>query len=1158
MEPPALTNDSATSKGMRFPPVFATNDPNVPETVAEKIRLLIDGSLRELRNPPNMAIASAYINVGGFSLIADQLTKLDRIRLLLGAQPEVSVGTTESQDYTKDPTWISDVLAQHEKWLKAERDLTAFSRANDQSTRRMVDWLTALDDQGNQKVEVRRYTDGFLHGKAFIIEHPTHSAVLAGSSNLTFAGLSLNRELNLGYPNTGETGLVQQWFDDLWSQSQPYDLAALYEERWEPHSPYLIFLRMLHELYGEPEEEHRLDAGLSLTEFQRDGVSRMIRLLDAHGGVLVADEVGLGKTYLAGEVLRRAVDVDRQRALVVCPAAIKESVWEPFLDRYGLSRRGQVYSYDQLRLRYDEDDKGEFRRELDDYALVVIDEAHNLRNPNTLRSEAVNALLGGQYPKKVVLLTATPVNNSLFDLYTLVSYFIKNDGYFAHIGIPSIRGYIKNAQSLDPESLSPQHLFDLMDQVAVRRTRRFVKKNYQGDRIEIESGRTETIKFPTPKVTRFDYKLDGPGRELLERVLEAISVGEHEALVVPFNERHTVANRLLLARYTPSAYLRTGDLETYQIRNSGLLRSALLKRLESSPYALKKTFETMIASHGAFLSGLESGLVLAGDALSEWTSAESEDLDSFLQDLDEKALSQVQFAKDFYADELKQDVLDDQKLLEDLRNLAHDVAESADHKADKLIEELRSIALLASKIDGSGLSETARRKTIIFSSFAHTITDIHRRVSRAVNEAHLDDPLRQFANRIAQPIYGAKGGTDQHQRTIDISRFAPETAGKLKVDGTPIYEDRYDLLFATDVLSEGVNLQQAGRMINYDLPWNPMRLVQRSGRIDRIGSKHAYINIGCFFPADQLNEMLRLEETLMRKLAYADAAVGAGEVLPGQKSKTEVVLADTKEQLQSLVEERPDLFEADGHAGALSGEEYRRRLTKAFEDSTYKSRALSLPYGSGSGFVSSHAMSNGYVFCTKIAKHPQPWFRYVPVDENWDPIFGEPGSDVLAHALVIDDTLTSLINADPLLETVERHLPHEVYDKAFTAWDVAASDIHATWQKLTNPNNLAPDIERAFRDAAEVVYAHGAFLGVAEQGALAARLRGRWGAEIKKAVREILTDESLTERERVEKLKVLSDEFGLVPSKAPEALPPVTKDEIRLIAWMAVAAKDIL
>ena len=116
-----------------------------------------------------------------------------------------------------------------------------------------------------------------------------------------------------------------------------------------------------------------------------------------------------------------------------------------------------------------------------------------------------------------------------------------------------------------------------------------------------------------------------------------------------------------------------------------------------------------------------------------------------------------------------------------------------------------------------------------------------------------------------------------------IENPAPRTAGTLTDQGLPTTEDRYDLLFTTDVLSEGVNLQQAGRMINYDLPWNPMRLVQRAGRIDRIGSNHDYITIGCFFPEAKLDELLHLEATLMRKLAYADAAIGTGEILPSQK-----------------------------------------------------------------------------------------------------------------------------------------------------------------------------------------------------------------------------------------------------------------------------------
>ncbi len=1149
-----MSEVARTQHADRFPPVFATNDSRVPETVAEKVRLLIDGSVEGLVHPPAMAIASAYINVGGFSLIADALTKVRCVRLLVGAEPKAGTDTRESNDYVRDHDWLTGVLTEHEQWLKAERDLTAFTAADDAQSKRLVAWLESHDDAGTPRVQVRRYTSGFLHGKAFIIEHPTHSAVLAGSSNFTYAGLATNRELNLGYPSTGETELVQRWFDDLWEESEPYDLAALYRERWEPHSPWIIYLRMLYELYGDQELNTKSDAGLSLTEFQRDGVARMMRLLDEHGGVLVADEVGLGKTFLAGEVIRRAVNEERQRALVICPAAIKESIWDPFLVKYDISRRAVVYSYDQLRLRYEEDTTGEFRRELDDYALVVIDEAHNLRNPSTLRAEAVNVLLGGKFPKKVVLLTATPVNNSLFDLYTLVSYFIKNDGYFAKFGIPSLRAYIKEAQALDPESLSPQHLFDLMDHVAVRRTRRFVKKNYQGDRVTLDSGREETIKFPTPRVQRIDYDITGLAGELLDQVLAAISIDPHQDLVVPYSQRHSHVGRLLLARYTPSAYLRTGNLETYQIRNSGLLRSALLKRLESSPQALMNTLATMIGSHQQFLSALRGGLVLAGDALSEWTASDAEDLDGFLSDLDEKAQSQVQRTSEFHAQELTDDVEADLALLQELRDLAEAVAVSSDHKADRLLGELRTIAQASGKIDTSGLSETARRKTVIFSSFADTIIDLRSRVARAVDDADATDALAHFQGRIAPAIYGAKGGTDQSKRSDDIAHFAPETAGTLNANGDPTKEDRYDLLFTTDVLSEGVNLQQAGRMINYDLPWNPMRLVQRSGRIDRIGSKHAYITIGCFFPAERLDDLLHLEEILMRKLAYADAAIGAGEVLPGQRSKTEVVLADTKEQIANLAQQRPDLFDAEHDRGAISGEEYRRRLAKALEELNYKKRASALPYGSGSGFISSSATTNGYVFCIRIAQHPHPWFRYVPVDEHWDPI-QERDIDSTDSYIVFDDTLTSLSTADPIVEATERSLPPHVYDHAFAAWEVAARDVYQTWERLTNPNNLQPEIEKAFRDAAELVYNHGSYLGLTEQSELIARLSGRWGTDVKRAVRGVVNNDGLSNRDRVEKLQGIAEEYGLSLPKPPEPLPPVSQEDVRLVAWMAVGAK---
>ena len=1139
-----------------FPPVFATNNPKTQETVVEKIRILIDGSLGGLTSPPDLAIASAYVNTGGFALIADQLEAVPKVRLLLGAEPEAGVGPAKVADYLYDHDWLSKVLSNHDRWLSAERDLTAFTLEDDRNARRLVAWLTSTDAKGLSRVEVRRYAKGFLHGKAFIVDHPTYPAVLAGSSNLTYAGLMTNRELNLGYPNTMSTHLVQNWFNELWDDSEPYDLASLYSARWEEHSPYLIFMRMLSLLYGDQEADQALESGLALTSFQRDGVARALRLVDENGGVLICDEVGLGKTFIAGEICRRAIEVERQRVLILCPAAVKETVWEKFLDEHFPRRRATVMSYDELRNKMDDDMDGEgFRRELDDYALVVIDEAHNLRNVSTQRSKVVNELLGGKFPKKTVLLTATPVNNSLMDLQVLVSYFIKNDGAFASIGIPSIRKYIANAQSLDPESLSPQHLFDLMDQIAVRRTRRFVKRNYRQDSFRSSSGKMMPIKFPTHRVKRLDYGSTSLGEQLLRKVLDAIMIRDDDDLVVTFSKRQIRPDRLTLARYATSAYLKAGEIESFQVANSGLLRSALLKRLESSPKALASTLATMAGSHSAFLSALDQGYVLSGEALTAWSSSLDDDLEEVLSQLDdEKSDTQALRAEDFHIRELREDVEADRQLLIELQALAEKVAADGDRKAERLIEEIRDIARQAQAIDKSGLSAGDRRKTVIFSTFTDTISDLFDKVKKAVELAPTSDPLSHFRGRICDPIYGAKGGTDQQLRAREIMRFAPMTAGSLTDQGLPTTEDRYDLLFTTDVLSEGVNLQQAGRMINYDLPWNPMRLVQRAGRIDRIGSNHDYITIGCFFPEARLDELLRLEETLMRKLAYADAAVGTGEVLPGQKkSKIDVVLSDTREQIEALRNQHPDIFEGEGDLGAISGEEYRRRLFQATHENPYfKEKLFRLPFGSGSGFVSSTAKSNGYVFCMKMGEQEKPWFHYVPTDENWNPIVTFRNDGSLGYE-ISEDTLTALSNADPGSEQTARVLTREVYDKAFAAWEIASSNAYSSWSYLTNPNNLKPELDKTFRDATEFVMNYGEFLGSDAQQELAERLSGRWGFDVKKVVRQILNDESSTPRSKIERLLAVADEFGLSISKPAEPLPVISMEEVRLVAWMAVS-----
>ncbi|HRD59298.1 MAG TPA: SNF2-related protein [Nocardioides sp.] len=1132
---------------------YATSDPQT--TVADKVNELFCLFRENRVTAPPIAIATAYINPAGFALLADELETAPRVRLLLGAEPdEDSVRAITSGDADQDARRDA-AIADHQAWLEAERDTMGFARVPTSEAKRMVEWLQAVDPAGAARVEVRRYTGGFLHGKTYLVEDGAAQAAIAGSSNMTYAGLAHNAELNLGTGGgTSSAGKVREWFEHFWDLSETYDLAELYGRLWDPHTPWSVYLRMLWELYGEhldDDENPNVRTGLNLTRFQADGVTRMERLLDEHGGVLVADEVGLGKTYLAGEVIYRTANINRQRVLIVAPAALKSAMWEPFLETHDFSRWVKVYSYEEVRNRLDPD-KGSihtFLQEVEDYSLVVIDEAHNLRNSGAQRSGAVDRVITAGSPKRVVLLTATPVNNSLNDLETLVKYFIRDDARFASLGIPSIREYIKQAQAIDPANLTPEHLFDLMDQVAVRRTRKFVKEHYSNELIIGPDGKPTTIKFPQPKVRRIDYDLDDNGLALIDAMVYALDDPTDPHAPRAWEDRSRDPKRLMLARYLSSMYTVDHDLQEYQITNAGLLRSGLLKRLESSPQALHASLEKMILSHESFLDALGKGYVLKGEALSEWVTSDSDDLDEFVLEFDKD--DQIESVDGYHLTELQADVDSDIELLRELRNLAAVVVDGIEPKAERLIAELTQIAADAQRVDPRGLSHADRRKVIIFSAFTDTVLPIHEAVLEAIENAAAGSPLADYRDRVAPPIMGsyakthergASGGVDQGGRASTIAGFAPATAGPRNAAGEPAAKDEFDILFTTDVLAEGVNLQQAGQMINYDLPWNPMRIVQRHGRVDRIGSKHDYVFLGLFFPAERLDALLELEARLEAKLALADAAVGAGEVLPGRGPGHEVNLADDR-----VIDEFEKLLDSGGSSASLSGEEYRRRLFGAFNmEPVLKSDVLSLPYGSGSGFVNPIVHGNGYVFCVKIGKSTKPWFRYVPADDDWSLRLTEDGEPIVSS-----DTLISLRVADPQNSNAERWLPEDVYDHAFDAWEVARDSVYTAWKELTDPNAFQPDLPLSFRDAYSLVLRKGGYLGKDAQIALANRLRSVPSAKVSRQVRGAL-NQGATDEQRIGLVTEVLDEAGITAPPPREALPDIEKHEVRLVTWMAV------
>ena len=1097
-------------------PEFAVNRDG--RSVADAVNGFVSHAATGFMDGARLDVATAYFNVGGFSLLADSLELVRGVRLLLGAEPKPVeqrprvLGVESANPVRAARARLRTALEDHEGDLTTDRDLLGFSYDIDAQTKRLVGWLRS------GRVEVRRLETRFLHGKAFLVGDRSHG-VVAGSSNFTRAGLVSNVELNLGNYSPHVVGGVQEWFDELWAEAVDYDLAGLFDARFEPHSPYLIYLRMLWERYGAELVEEAADEGtpqIHLTSFQADGLWRARRILAERHGVLIADEVGLGKTFLAGELIREAALDRRQRVLVITPATLRDGPWRAFRSHFLLPM--ELVSYEELaadrRLNPDHGTGLKLEAGINDYAMVVVDEVHNLRNPATQRAEALRRLLRGSPPKKLVLLTATPVNNSLWDLYHQLGYFIRNDAAFADVGIPSVRDHFAKAMALNPDDLTPEHLFDVLDTVAVRRTRSFVKRYYPNDTVTI-GGREQTITFPTSGVRKVSYDLDAVLPGFFDRFAHALD---------PDTDPEDPQS-LTLARYGPSQYRHDQDLETHEIQLAGLLRSGLLKRFESSPYAFARTCERMAESHDAFLELLGHGKIATGAALSDWMATDTDDIDTYLDEQNDL----IDDATQYNIDLLRRHASRDRDLLRSFAQTARTVTRSADPTLTELVNHLAAIAETAEHT-GIGSEDTRnRRKTLIFSYYADTVDWI---VEHLHHKTETDPRLAAYKNRIAS----LSGQTRTRSKREVIWGFAPKTT-----DAPPDFdEDLYDIVVTTDVLAEGVNLQQAGNIINYDLPWNPMRLVQRHGRIDRIGSHHQQITIRCVFPDTRLDELLNLEERLHRKIKQAAAAVGVSEILPEQ-TRQDIDFTETREEIERLRREDPTLFERGGtRAGALSGEEYRQELRQAIEQALQQ-QIEQLPWGSGSGMTipTPNLTAPGYVFCARVADRKQPLFRYI-----------EPQND---SNTPIADTLACLDRARPPQgPNTPRTLNDETYRGAFAAWETARGDIVTKWNHLADKANLEPRIPPTLRKAADLIRTHPPATLTQNQidqaiDTLNAPYPQRTIRTIRAATKT--PDDPAEQAKRI--LDIISN-LGLEPYTPPKPQPEITPDDIHLICWIAL------
>lgn len=806
-----------------------------------------------LRTQPRAEIASGYFNLGGYALVKEALQGVPRLRLLLSKEQGASGWELYPAGFRQDLARAQ--LAPQNRALAKE--LVQFLRRDE--------------------VEVRLYTKGFFHGKAYVFE----DVAIIGSSNFTHAGLTANTELNSVHKQGYAAQAARAWFERFWAQSEEYkhELIRLLEESKlisSGYSPYLIFLKSLYEYFKDEltiDLEQNRDIGKSLVDladFQQKAFERALRILERYHGVFIADSVGLGKTWIGKKLLEHFGYFQRKKCLVIVPAQLKE-MWENELRSIQVA--AHVVSMESMG-RPDFSAAPYF-----DVEVVLVDESHNFRNSNQRYATLSRIMTAGQR-KKTVLLTATPINNSVFDLYNQIMLFARGERYFARAGIPNLRGYFIRATE-------DGDLLNLLEEVMIRRTRQFIKQEFPEAVIN-----GEPVRFPKRELHTERYNLEALCRGIYHEVAERFE-------------------QLRLAVYNPEAFLEqpTQAQELERIRNQALIsliKSLFLKRFESSVEAFRLSLGRQIAFHERFIEEIMRGRLLSGADYRRLLALGNEE--------EATASLPVVEASAYRVLELARHVAEDLEQLRALLRLVEPVTMENDPKIAKLVELIR---------------ERPGKKIVVFSYFQDTI----RYLERALREAYAGS-LQAVRWEVVD------GSLSPKQRSAILQRFAPYSN---KAQIAP--EKELDLLLATDVLSEGQNLQDADTLINFDLHWNPMRMVQRAGRIDRLGSSFEVIYIHNFFPEKGLEDLLGLLERLMEKITQIDKNVGLDASILG-----EVINPKTFNALRRIEQEDASIAD-ELEAEAEISSEFMRMVLSTYLQKAGAERLEAIPYGVHSGMA---------------------------------------------------------------------------------------------------------------------------------------------------------------------------------------------------------------
>lgn len=758
-----------------------------------------------------------YFRTSGFFKLYPSLEDVEKIRILVGLN--VDRFTLNILDRAENNVRYTTITRKEgheifEQSIEDEFERSTTTSEVEKGVRVFIDWLKL------GKLEMRLYTEAPIHAKVYIMRKDPekvpdmYGSIITGSSNFSEAGLLNNLEFNVELKDTPDVRFALDKFEELWAKGE--DVRETYIETVQNHTwmrdditPYQLYLKTLYEFFKEEINADKenfqtlLPEGYMKLQYQIDAVMQAKQKLEAYNGVFISDVVGLGKTYICA-MLANSFNRNTYK-LFICPPVLVD-YWRSVLQEFDVARC-DVESLGKL--------DSVLQKGTEKYRYVFIDEAHRFRNSDTESFTLLHQICRG---KKVVLISATPINNYTSDIENQLYLFQSKQSGTIN-GIRNIEGFFRalNGKLNKLKKGSPEYMEQLRSNSEVIRDRLLREVMIRRTRSEIEEYYAEDLK---------KQGLTFPKAGSPEKIIYEFDELTNEA----FTETIATIKDFGYSRYTPLLYLK--DKKKYaqmlaaQRNMGGFMKGILVKRLESSFYAFRKTLGRFIESYEKFITMAETGDVYISKKVDVYDLLDDGNIDKLMYLIEQQDV--MKFKATEFEPRFIRDLRQDLAQLQYLQDLWDRVV--GDPKLDEFKNNLKNNRIMRGQ------------KVIVFTESKETAE-------------YLNDNLKEL---YGDAVISFSGQSSQALKVEIEDSFNPKNRAK--------DNDKYDLLITTDVLAEGINLHRANVLVNYDLPWNPTRIMQRVGRINRVGTEFDQIHVFNFFPTAQSEKQLPMEERILEKL----------------------------------------------------------------------------------------------------------------------------------------------------------------------------------------------------------------------------------------------------------------------------------------------------